>query len=94
MLPNLFKIPLPVIVENLCKNPWMPIEEIFIQHWIIICQSFSKPRQPGSRYFLQGGLVSLVTNPPHIQDDPILAIHATISRMFPVDNLERQKVLK
>lgn len=72
----------------------MTIEEILIQYWIIVCQSLGEPGQPGGRYLLQGGLVSLVTNPPHIQDDPILAIHATISRMFAEDNLEVQKVLK
>lgn len=93
-LPNLLKISLPVIVENLSKNPWMTIEEILVQHWIIVCQSLGEPGQPGGRDLLQGGLVSLVTNPPHIQDDPILAIHATISRRFAEDNLKGQKSVK
>ena len=35
---------------------FLPIKEVFIEHWVIICESFSEPGQSGGRDLLERGL--------------------------------------
>lgn len=41
---RIMKFPCSVIVEYLSKDSWMSVEEIFIEEWIIISESFCQTR--------------------------------------------------
>ena len=36
---------IPVVVEYLCEYSWVPVEEIFVEHRIVVCQRLCKPRK-------------------------------------------------
>lgn len=61
------------------EHPWMPVEEILIENGVVVGQGLSEPRQPGSGNLLQSGLVGLVADAPHVQDDAVLAVHGAIA---------------
>lgn len=66
---------LPVVIEHLSEHARMPVEKIFVEHGIVIGQSFGESAKPSSRYFLQRSFVGLVTDTADIQYDPVLTIH-------------------
>ena len=66
---------LPVIVQDLCKHPRVPVEEVFVQHRVVVCQGLGQPGEPRGRNLLQGGLVGLEPDPANVEGDPVLAVH-------------------
>ena len=65
----------PVIIENLCKDTGMAVEEILVEDGIVVGQSFGKPRQPRGWNFLQRRLVGLMPDTTAIENHPILSVH-------------------
>ena len=64
-----------VIVQNLSKYAWVTIEEIFVEHGIVVAQILRQPGQSGGWDLLEGGLVGLVTHATAIEDAAVFSIH-------------------
>lgn len=73
---------LPVIIEDLSEHAGMPVEEVLIEDGVVVGEGLGEPRQPGGGDLLQGGLVGLVADAPHVQDDAVLAVHGAIAPCF------------
>jgi hypothetical protein len=48
---------LPVIVEDLSEDAWMPVEEILVEHGIVVSERLRESREAGRGDFLQRRLV-------------------------------------
>ena len=46
-----------VVVEDLCEDAWMSVEEIFVEDRVVVGQRFRQPRQPSGRNLLQRRLL-------------------------------------
>ena len=66
---------LPVIVKDLCKDAWVPVEEVLVEYGVIVGEGLGEPGEPCRWDLLQGRLVRLVANPSHVQDDAVLRVH-------------------
>lgn len=64
-----------VIVEDLTKDPWMPVEKVFIEHRVIVAQGLGEPRQPGRRDLFECGFVGFVAYTATVEDAAIIYIH-------------------
>ena len=53
----------------------MTVEEVFVEHWVVVAQVLCQARETGGRDLFQGGLVSLMAHSPTVQDATILRIH-------------------
>ena len=53
----------------------MPVEEVFVEHRIVVSQRLCQPRQPSGWDLLQGGLVRLVADAATVEDAPVLRVH-------------------
>uniref|UniRef100_A0A1I8HNF2 EF-hand domain-containing protein n=1 Tax=Macrostomum lignano TaxID=282301 RepID=A0A1I8HNF2_9PLAT len=62
-----------VVVEYLREHPGVPVEEVLVQHRIVVGQGFGEPRQPCSWNLFQRRLVGLVPNAANIEDDSIVS---------------------
>ena len=60
---------------HLSKYARMPIEEILVEHWIVVAEVLCESAQPRGRDLLQRGLVRLVTHPAAVQDATVLSVH-------------------
>lgn len=65
----------PVIVEDLCEDARMPVEEVLVEDGIVVGQGLREPRQPRRGDLLQGGLVGLVSDAAYVEHDAILRVH-------------------
>ena len=65
----------PVIVEDLCKDAWMPVEEVLVENGIVVGQSFRQPREPRCRDLLQRCLVRFVADATAVEHHPIFRVH-------------------
>ena len=68
----------PVVVEDLCKHPRVPVEEVLVEHRVVVGQGLGQPGQPRGRDLLEGGLVGLEPDPAHVEGDPVLAVHVVV----------------
>jgi len=66
---------LPVVVKDLCKDAWVPVKEILVEDGIVVSERLCESRQTSGWDLLQGRFVRLVSDPPHVQDDPVLTVH-------------------
>ena len=62
------------MMTNLCKDAGVPVEEVFVQDRVIVGKRLRQPAQPGRRDLLEGGLVRLEPDAPHVQRDPVLPV--------------------
>ncbi len=53
----------------------MAVEEVLVQHRVVVAQVLGQPGQPGGRDLLQGRLVGLVANAAAVQDAPKSRAH-------------------
>lgn len=70
---------LPVIIEDLSEDPGMPVEEVLIEDGVVVGEGLGESRQPRGGDLLQSGLVGLVADATHVQDDAVLAVHGAIA---------------
>ena len=49
-----------VVVEYLSENPRVPVEEVLVEHGVVVGQRLCQPGEPGGWDLLEGGLVRLV----------------------------------
>ena len=52
----------------------MPVEEVLVEYRVVVGQRLGQPRQPRGRDLLEGGLVRLVPNATHVDDDAVLGV--------------------
>ena len=64
----------PVIVEDLCKDSRVPVEEVLVEDRVIVGQCLRQTRESGGGNLLEGGFVSLVSDAPDVQDHPIFTV--------------------
>ena len=62
------------MMTNLCKDAGVSVEEVFVQDGVIVGERLRQPAQPGRWDLLQGGLVRLEPDAPHVQRDPVLPV--------------------
>lgn len=65
---------LPVIIKNLPEHPWMPVEEVFVKHRVVVGECLRQPGQSRGRDLAQSSLVGLVPDASHVQHDAVLGI--------------------
>lgn len=65
----------PVIVEDLCKDAWMPVEEVLVENGVVVGQGLRQPREPRSRNLLQRSLVRFVADAAAVEHHPIFRVH-------------------
>lgn len=53
----------------------MSIEEILVEHRVVVGQCLSEPAQPGGRYLLERGLIRLVPDAADVEHHPVLGVH-------------------
>ena len=71
----LIKKSLPVIVEDLCEDAWVSVKEVLVEDGVVVSKRLCESRQTRGWDLLQGCFVRLVSDPPHVQDDPVLTVH-------------------
>lgn len=54
----------------------MSVEEVFVEHWVVIGEGLRQAGESGGRDLLERRLVGFKPDPTHIQVNPILAVHA------------------
>jgi len=64
----------PVVVEDLCEDARMSVEEVLVEYWVVVGQRLGETRQPGGRDLLERRLVRLVTNATHVDDYTIVGV--------------------
>lgn len=69
------QLPRPIVVENLGEDARMTVEEVLVQHRIVVGQIWRQSRQPSGWNLLQRMFVRLVTDAAHVENYPILAVH-------------------
>ena len=76
------------ISTDLCKDTWVSVKEVLIQHRVIVGESLRQPAQAGGRDLLEGRLVrlkpdaddddadadGLKPDAAHVEGDPVLAV--------------------
>lgn len=72
---GIMELPRAIVVEDLCKDPRMPVEEILVQDGVVVGEGLGQPREPRRGDLLQGRLVRLVPDSAHVQDHAVLRIH-------------------
>ena len=63
-----------IVIEDLGKDAWVAVKEIFVENGIVVGQSLRQPTQSGGGDLLKRGFVRLVANPTHVQDDAVLRV--------------------
>ena len=63
-----------VVVEYLCKDARMSVEEILVEYRVVVGQRLGETRQARGRDLLQRGLVRLVTNATHVDRDAVIDV--------------------
>ena len=53
----------------------MAVKEVLVEDGIVVSERLCEPGQSGGRDLLEGGLVGLIADPAHVQDDPVLTVH-------------------
>ncbi len=53
----------------------MPVEEVLVEHRVVVAQVLRQAGEAGGRDLLQGGLVRLVADASAVQDAPVLSVH-------------------
>lgn len=66
---------LPVIVEDLSEHTGVSVEEVLVEHRIVVGQRLGQPTQSRGRYFLQRGLVRLVPDAADVQHHPVFGVY-------------------
>ena len=64
----------PVVVEYLCEDARMSVEEVLVEYRVVVGKRLGETRQPRRRDLLQSGLVCLVTNATHVDDDAVVSV--------------------
>lgn len=64
-----------IIVENLSEDSRVPIEEVFVEDWVVVREGFSQPREPRRWDFLQGRLICFMPDPTHVKNYAVLRVH-------------------
>lgn len=65
----------PVIVQDLSKHARMSVEEVFVQHRVVVGQRLGQPAQSRGGYFLEGRFVGLVPDATDVQHHPVLGVY-------------------
>lgn len=65
----------PVVVEHLREHSRVPIEEVLVQHGVVVAQCLGQPGQPRGRNLLQRRFVRLVPDPADVQHHPVFRVH-------------------
>jgi len=76
----------PVVVEYLREDARVAVEEVLVEYRVVVCQRFGQPRQPRGRNLLQGGLVRLVSDAAHVENDAVVGV----SHRPPADGVQVQ----
>ena len=64
----------PVVVEYLREDARMAVEEVLVEYRVVVGKGLGQPRQPRRRDLLQGGLVRLVPDATHVDDDTVVSV--------------------
>jgi len=64
----------PIVVEYLCKDTGMSVEEILVEDRVVVGECLGETGQTSGRDLLQGGLVRLVANATHVDDDAVVGV--------------------
>ncbi len=64
-----------VVIEDLGKDSWVAVEEVFVENGIVVGQGFRQPRQSRGRDLFERCAVRLETETAHVQNDAIFAVH-------------------
>ncbi|GIY74228.1 uncharacterized protein CEXT_307931 [Caerostris extrusa] len=64
----------PVVVEDLGKHARVPVEEVLVEHRVVVGEGLCQPGQSRGRNLLEGGLVSLKADPTDVQNHAIVTI--------------------
>ena len=59
----------------MCEDAWMSVKEVLVEDGVVVSERLCESRQTRGWDLLQGRFVCLVSDPPHVQDDPVLTVH-------------------
>ncbi len=54
----------------------MPVEEVLVEHRVVVGERLRQPAEPGGGDLLERRLVRLEPDAAHVQRDAVLAVHA------------------
>ena len=63
-----------IVIKYLCEHTGMSIEEVLVEHRVVIGQSLGESGEASGRYLAQRVLVSLEPNSTHIENYPVIQI--------------------
>ena len=66
---------LPVVVEDLGEDAGVSVEEVLVQHGVVVGEGFRESGQPRGRDLLERRLVRLVPYPSDIKNHTVLRVH-------------------
>lgn len=66
----------------------MPIEEVLVQHGIVVSEGLRQAGQPSRGNFLQRRLVRLVSDATYVENHPVLGVHVHKIHCF----VQKQKI--
>ncbi|GBM49135.1 hypothetical protein AVEN_179744-1 [Araneus ventricosus] len=75
------ELPGSIVIEDLREHARVPVEEVLVEDWIVVGEGFGQPGQSRSRNLLEGGLVSLETDPTDVQNHAIVTIDDCPTRL-------------
>ena len=59
----------------MCEDARMSVKEVLVEDGVVVSEGLCESRQTRGWDLLQGRFVRLVSDPPHVQDDPVLTVH-------------------
>ena len=72
----------------------MPVEEVLVEHRVVVGQRLCQPGEAGGRDLPQGGLVRLEADAAHVQGDAVLAVHLAEAAAAAAAAVDAAAVLK
>ena len=62
----------------LSEHPRVPVEEVLVEHGVVVAEVLGESRQARGRDLLEGGLVRLVADAATVQDAAVLGVHRVV----------------
>ena len=53
----------------------MSVKEVLVEDGVVVSERLCESRQTRGWDLLEGRFVRFITDPPHVQDDPVLTVH-------------------
>lgn len=77
---RIVELPGAVVVEDLSEDARVSVEEVLVEHRVVVGQGLGEPGKARGGDLLQGRLVRLVPDAAHVEHHPVLGVQVHGSR--------------